>query len=74
MASANEDVYAARRDFDKLKLSPDRTSDVSDAKDCAKVFEPHLWGFETRELYKIALNFYKGETLSLLVPPLRPGL
>ncbi|XP_046749412.1 Golgi resident protein GCP60 [Diprion similis] len=59
MASPADDVSDAGRDFDKLKLSPVRTADNTDSRNDAKVFEPHLSGFETRELYKIALSFYK---------------
>lgn len=61
MASATDDISAAQRDIVKLKITPERTVKLNDVPDGVKVFEPHLWGFETRELYKIALNFYKGK-------------
>ncbi|XP_012267954.2 Golgi resident protein GCP60 [Athalia rosae] len=59
MASSNDKQSAAQLDLNKLKLSPDRTVISDDVQEDTKIFEPHLWGFETRELYKIALNFYK---------------
>lgn len=37
-------------------------------------FKPHLTGFEIRELYKIALNFYKGNLCILLFIPVYNSL
>ncbi|RLU17157.1 hypothetical protein DMN91_011226 [Ooceraea biroi] len=69
MAAADEeDVTALNERVEKLSVSaqPDdepaskSENDTEDASarslDCP---EPRLWGFETRELYKLALNFYK---------------
>ncbi|OXU22332.1 hypothetical protein TSAR_008639 [Trichomalopsis sarcophagae] len=59
---ANEaDVSAVEENIAKLSVetssSPEKK--LSSSGDRADVFEPHLSGFETRELYKLALNFYK---------------
>lgn len=65
MASANDpDVSAVEEKIATLSVeassSPEKK--LPSASDRADVFEPHLSGFETRELYKLALNFYKGES------------
>ncbi|XP_029170684.1 Golgi resident protein GCP60 [Nylanderia fulva] len=63
MAAAEEDVSALGESLDKLSVEDDEettTSKPGNDADDAKVCEsPQLWGFETRELYKLALNFYK---------------
>lgn len=72
MAATEEDVSALGERLEKLsveddeettaKLGNDAENDGDDAKICES---PRLWGFETRELYKLALNFYKGESWTL---------
>lgn len=65
MAAAREnDIPALEEDVEKLNLSSatdDAATDKDDddVVDYGKAGEPRLWGFETRELYKHALNFYK---------------
>ncbi|XP_015587980.1 Golgi resident protein GCP60 [Cephus cinctus] len=59
MAAENSEISVVGTDFEKLKVSTGETTKNKDDSKNAKVFEPHLSGFETRELYKIALNFYK---------------
>ncbi|XP_025158975.1 Golgi resident protein GCP60 [Harpegnathos saltator] len=65
MAAAREnDIPALEDQVEKLNLSSttdDAAADKGDddVVDYGKAGEPQLWGFETRELYKIALNFYK---------------
>lgn len=73
MAAADEeDVAALNEHIEKLSVSSAQVNDEAskseprhdDDKDDAKTLdcpEPQLWGFETRELYKLALNFYKGK-------------
>ncbi|KAK0096892.1 hypothetical protein PV326_003999 [Microctonus aethiopoides] len=48
-------------DIDKLSLNIDVTTPKTNNsnKEVPEEFEPHLSGFDIRELYKIALNFYK---------------
>ncbi|KAL6267045.1 hypothetical protein P5V15_000121 [Pogonomyrmex californicus] len=65
-AAAEESVSALSERVDKLSVSAtkdderDATGKSKDDGDAtAKSCEPRLWGFETRELYKLALNFYK---------------
>lgn len=65
MAAAREDdIPALEEQVEKLNLSTasdDAVTDKGDddAADYGSTDEPQLWGFETRELYKLALNFYK---------------
>jgi len=72
MAAADEeDVTALNEGVEKLSVSIQADDEAvskseNDADDNAKIFdcpEPRLWGFETRELYKLALNFYKGKII-----------
>ncbi|XP_072754593.1 Golgi resident protein GCP60 [Anoplolepis gracilipes] len=71
MAAEESDVSAA---LDKLSVSATTTTtdeddeatgritesgDAVENGENAKICEPRLWGFETRELYKLAHNFYK---------------
>lgn len=69
-ATGEEDVSALSERVDKLSVSATDDEVVSKgvengADGNAKTCEPRLWGFETRELYKLALNFYKGEYLTV---------
>lgn len=67
MAAAEEDVSALGERLDKLSVDDDDVetttkigNDAENDGDDARIREgPRLWGFETRELYKLALNFYK---------------
>lgn len=61
MAAATEnDIPALEEQVEKLNLSSDDVDKVDDdVLDYGNGDEPKLWGFETRELYKLALNFYK---------------
>ncbi|XP_012281155.1 Golgi resident protein GCP60 [Orussus abietinus] len=59
MATMNGEISAVEEDLEKLKLSSPRPTKNEDGTRNENVFEPHLSGFETKELYKIALNFYK---------------
>ncbi|XP_033208470.1 Golgi resident protein GCP60 [Belonocnema kinseyi] len=59
MASTNgNNISAVEEKIDKLEISAEEKIKEDETKSTT-VFEPHLSGFETRELYKIALNFYK---------------
>lgn len=60
MASINDISKISEDIEDKLSLNSDEQTQNTDS-DLSQGFETHLSGFETRELYKIALNFYKGE-------------
>lgn len=61
-----EDASTLNERIDELRVSvmeDDETAAGRTGNDVdvtAKSCEPRLWGFETRELYKLALNFYKG--------------
>ncbi|KAL6440125.1 hypothetical protein ACFW04_003025 [Cataglyphis niger] len=66
--AAEEDVSALGERVDKLSVSATTTDEDDEAvskvesnaeNGDAKISEPQLWGFETRELYKLAHNFYK---------------
>ncbi|KMR05271.1 protein tmed8 [Lasius niger] len=73
--AAEEDVSALGERVDKLSIAATTTTTTTTDEDDeeskvengdtengdAKICEdpPRLWGFETRELYKLALNFYK---------------
>jgi len=67
MAAADEeDVTALNECVEKLSVSAQADDEAvhKSEHDSEKIFgcpEPRLWGFETRELYKLALNFYKGK-------------
>ena len=67
-AAVEEDVSTLSEWVDELSVSATEDdknatsrTDSNDVDVTAKNCEPRLWGFETRELYKFALNFYKGE-------------
>lgn len=67
-AAGEEDASALSERVDNLSVSAtdDETASkgVEDGvEDNARTWE--LWGFKTRELYKLALNFYKGECLTV---------
>ena len=66
MASTNRNISTIEEKINKLDLSVEQKTKDQDETNTTNIFEPHLSGFETRELYKIALNFYKGKTLSAL--------
>ncbi|XP_070152313.1 Golgi resident protein GCP60 [Polyergus mexicanus] len=66
--AAEEDVPALGERIDKLSVSATTTDEDDEATSKveidaengdAKICEPRLWDFETRELYKLAHNFYK---------------
>lgn len=61
MASASDEVAEIEEKIDELAVSKPDTAKKPDDNNSPEAFEPHLSGFVTRELYKIALNFYKGE-------------
>lgn len=61
MASNNTEVADIEDKIDKLNVSKTEIAKKHDDGNIAQGFEPHLSGFETRQLYKIALNFYKGK-------------
>lgn len=78
-AAAEEDVSALGERIDGLSVSATEDSGTADGNDVdvmARSCEPRLWGFETRELYKLALNFYKGkrEPTATLSPSMRRGI
>ncbi|XP_071573777.1 Golgi resident protein GCP60 [Temnothorax nylanderi] len=65
-AAAEEDVSTLGERIDELSISAtedDETTagrtDGNDVDVTTRSCEPRLWGFETRELYKLAINFYK---------------
>lgn len=72
-AIGEEDVSALKERVEELSVvsttaaTADMTTDDGTAKsendtvDTTKSSEPLLGAFETRELYKLALNFYKGK-------------
>lgn len=73
-AAAEEDVSVLSERIGELSISAtedDETttttaatgkSEAGDVDATARSREPRFCGFETRELYKLALNFYKGES------------
>lgn len=60
MATDTDSVPMIEQEIEKPKVNIGYPSKTENGKN-VEVFEPHLWGFETKELYKIALNFYKGK-------------
>ena len=56
-------------DKDKIDDKIDETVTCENANENGdtKIREPRIWDFETRELYKLALNFYKGECRGFFV-------
>lgn len=59
MAGANGDISSLGRKVEKLGLSAGESTGNEIADEHGNASPPRLWGFETRDLYKIALNFYK---------------
>lgn len=59
MAATDETVSVLEKDIEKLSVLESDSNKNDDDTKTGEIYEPHLWGFETRELYKIALNFYK---------------
>ncbi|XP_043283874.1 Golgi resident protein GCP60 [Venturia canescens] len=62
MASTNDEISKLEEKTENLQVSDPATIDDDDDENSAKCLEPHLSGFETHQLYKIALNFYKEKT------------
>lgn len=60
MASASEEVVSSGVEEKLRGLSIGGKTSSQDAF-TNTTFEPHLSGFKTPELYKIAIGFYKGE-------------
>lgn len=60
MASTNSEIFVVEEKLAELEVNDvENHENESNIKERV-VFEPHLSGFEIRDLYKIALNFYKG--------------
>ncbi|XP_076299675.1 Golgi resident protein GCP60 [Lasioglossum baleicum] len=59
MAGTNGDISSMGRKIEKLRISADESTRDDSDMEKEKSMEPRLWGFETRELYKMAVNFYK---------------
>ncbi|XP_063980301.1 Golgi resident protein GCP60 [Diachasmimorpha longicaudata] len=59
MASTESEIVAVTGDIDKLTVSNSQSTVKTNVPPDTLGFQPHLSGFEIRELYKIALNFYK---------------
>lgn len=59
MAGANGDISSLGRKVEKLAVSADETPGNDTEAGPVKLSSLRHWGFETRDLYKIALNFYK---------------
>lgn len=59
MAGTNGDISSIGKKIEKLGISDEESTKHENDAENEKIYEPCLWGFETRELYKIALNFYK---------------
>ena len=67
MAGINGDISSIGKKIEKLAISVEESVKNESETETGKKLEPRLWGFETRELYKIAVNFYKGESIVLIV-------
>ncbi|XP_034180470.1 Golgi resident protein GCP60 [Osmia lignaria lignaria] len=59
MAGTNGDISLVGKKIEKLTVSKEESTKDENDKEKKKKSESHFWGFETRELYKIAINFYK---------------
>ncbi|CAK9806055.1 Golgi resident protein GCP60 [Anthophora plagiata] len=59
MAGANGDIFSVGRKIEKLAISTEESVRNENDGENGKRLEPRLWGFETRDLYRIAVNFYK---------------
>lgn len=67
MAGTNGDISSVGKKIEKLTVSKEESTKDENDKEKEKKSESRFWGFETRELYKIAINFYKGESMVLTV-------
>lgn len=67
MADTNGDTSSVEQKIEKLAISAKNLAKNKNDEESGKMREPRLWGFETKELYKIAVNFYKGESIILSV-------
>lgn len=63
MAGANGDISSVGRKIEKLAISAEESARDENDTQKEERPEPRLWGFETRELYKMAIHFYKGESV-----------
>lgn len=61
MATEEEDISAVQLKFSNLSTKGDNSSEIDKTVGSNDTRGSHLSGFDTRELYKIALNFYKGK-------------
>ncbi|XP_053975005.1 Golgi resident protein GCP60 [Hylaeus anthracinus] len=59
MAGTNGDISSLGKKIEKLAISADESTKNENDTENEERPEPRLWGFETRELYKMAVNFYK---------------
>ncbi|KOC60036.1 Protein TMED8 [Habropoda laboriosa] len=59
MAGANGDISSVGRKIEKLVISAEESVKNENDAENGERLEPRLWGFETKDLYKIAMNFYK---------------
>ncbi|XP_003700048.1 Golgi resident protein GCP60 [Megachile rotundata] len=59
MAGTNGDISLVGKKIEKLTISAEKPTTNKNDKENEKRSEPCFWGFETRELYRIAVNFYK---------------
>ncbi|XP_043789554.1 Golgi resident protein GCP60 [Apis laboriosa] len=59
MAGTNGDIFSIGKKIEKLTISGEESTKNEDDSENGKKLVPRLWGFETKELYKIAVNFYK---------------
>ncbi|CAL7939580.1 unnamed protein product [Xylocopa violacea] len=59
MAGTNGDISSVGRKIEKLAISAEESTKTENDKENEKRLEPRLWGFEPKELYRIAVNFYK---------------
>ncbi|XP_026670091.1 Golgi resident protein GCP60 isoform X2 [Ceratina calcarata] len=59
MAGANGDISSVERKIEKLAISAEESLKNENEREIAERPESRLWGFETKELYKIAVNFYR---------------
>lgn len=61
MASTIDNISALSEDVNKLRLTKNNKQVSTTITENNDTNEPHLSGFKTRELYRIAINFYKGK-------------
>lgn len=67
MAGTNGDIFSIGKKIEKLTILGEESTKNEDDSENGKKLVPRLWGFETKELYKIAVNFYKGKSIILTV-------